>query len=102
MYFITSIIGQQTLERLPQYKQLNSRTFGFYANHLEALVAINENRGNMEECLYDYIVLESIDEGIHPLVKSAEWWKWDTRIKAWIYIKDSPKEYEHITNWALG
>jgi len=53
----------------------------------------------MRECLYDYIVIEKIQPGIHSLTDKEEWYKWDD--KKWIPC-DKPSEFLGVTNWALG
>ena len=97
-WFITAI-APKTPERPRQ-----SRTFGFYNTYTEAYVACKENRGNMVECLYDYLIVEYIEPGIHPEVHLSVWWKWNEFERCWKYIFDeeAPKEFVGITNWALG
>lgn len=79
-----------------------SRTFGFYDHYNDANTAIRENRGNMEECLYDYLILEYIEQGIHPMVLKEEWWMWNTALNRWMELETKPTEFAGIVNWALG
>lgn len=80
-----------------------SRTFGFYNTYNEAYKACEENRGSMEECLYDYLVMEYIEPGIHPMVHSELWWKWNTINRCWDCMhQEKPEEFNGICNWALG
>ena len=37
-----------------------SRTFGYYRGWQAALTAVRENRYDMHECLYNYLVMERI------------------------------------------
>ena len=106
-WFITSICSETTMRELR--KESNSfnlpnisRTFGFYNNHAEASKAVEENRCNMCECLYDYIAMEYIEEGIHPMVHAIEWWMWDEILNRWVSMDKEPKEFEGIVNWTLG
>ena len=101
-WFITSIISDDTLSRFPHYKSTRSRTFGFYNTFNEAYEAVMENRGNMVECLYSYLVMEYIEPGIHPMVHVEEWFKYEDFTKKWVLLSKKPKEYEGIINWALG
>lgn len=109
-WFITSICSQETMEKLREkllpriYLPNKQRTFGFYNTYNEAYEAVKTNRGNMEECIYDYIVMEYIEPGIHPMVHSTQWWKWDIENNTWKFLADNetPKEFNGICNWALG
>lgn len=76
-----------------------TRTFGYYKGWDAAYKAVKENRCNMHECLYQYLVMEQIDEGIHALCQDEQWFKW-TR-NGWKDCK-KPKELQGFTNWALG
>lgn len=97
-WFITSIVNAA------KAKDRNRRTFGFYNSYNEACAAVSDNRGNMEECLYDFLVVEYIEPGIHPLVLIEEWWKWNTQLHRWDKIEkgEVPKSFIGVTNWALG
>lgn len=56
------------------------RTFGFYYDLDEARTALNENRCDLRECLYDYAVIEKLYPKIHPLCfepDDIEWYKYD-------------------------
>lgn len=108
-WFITAICSKETMERIaeqaknPKYTPLRNHTFGFYNSYNEAYEAVSQNRGSMCECLYDYIVLEYIECGIHPMVHAEEWFVWDQHNRMWNYIGvNRPKEFDFVCNWALG
>ena len=94
-WFITTIVMKEV--GVP-----DSRTFGFYNSHVDAYNAINNNIGNMHECLYRNLVLEYIEEGIHPNVYSRYWWKWSNEKNKWMEDEYPPKYLSQITNWAIG
>ena len=96
MWFITAIDSNT------KNKSRMSRTFGFYNEHNDARKAVEENRCDMFEHLYDYLVIEYIESGIHPIVRMDEWYKWNDALKKWEFITDKPKQYSGYTNWALG
>ena len=77
-----------------------TRTFGYHYGFENALNSVHHNHGNMHECLYNYLVMEQIGEGIHALAESYHWFKWDTNI-GWKAC-DRPKWANGLTNWALG
>lgn len=91
MWFITAILTQG--EKVPIH-----RTFGYYEDYWKAKNCVANNYGSMQECLYNYIVVEKIGEGIHALPETEEWYRWDER---WVPC-EKPMECEGIINWALG
>lgn len=96
MWFITSVL----LQTLPIGKVDHSkRTFGFYPNYAQAFDAIKVNCGNMQECLYNYLVLEYIEEGVHGESKSEDWFEWNGF--KWEEC-NKPYDIAGIINWALG
>jgi len=101
-WFLTSVMSMKTIESLPPNRNIIKRTFGFYNAYHGAYKAIQDNIGNMRECLYDYLVLEYIEEGIHPAVHMTDWWQWSNSHNDWYFIGNSPEEFKGITNWALG
>lgn len=101
-WFLTSILSKETVENNPHYKNLEQRTFGFYNHYYDAYKAVHENYGNMCECLYDYLVMEYIEEGIHPLSHKEEWFIFDTKLNRWVSLEKCPLEFEGLTNFALG
>lgn len=92
-WFITTVV---------KYNPHVKRTFGFYDKYQDAYKAIIENRGNMSECLYDYLIVEYIEQGIHPEVHTEEWWWWVEKNKRWENGIEKPENFKSIINWALG
>lgn len=81
-----------------------TRCFGYFPTYDQALVAVNENRGGMDECFYDYLVLEYIKPGIHawyPDDEKQHWFEWNENFNKWVSC-DCPKNFEMICNWAIG
>lgn len=54
----------------------DSRCFGFFFDFKMAESAVKTNAGSMEECLYDYIVIEKQRWGIHAMAAQVQWYKW--------------------------
>lgn len=90
MYFITSTT--------PSIK-IDHRCFGFYDSFNKAWEAVKENRMNMHECLYTNLVIEEINEGIHPQVVNEWWYKWENN--GWAKC-EKPERFTGIVNFALG
>jgi hypothetical protein len=85
----------------------DSRTFGFFNSHVDAFKAVEKNVGNMHECLYKHLVVEYIEEGIHPCVYSRYWWKWEDKStyfepSHWVEDKYPPAYLTQLTNWGIG
>lgn len=53
-----------------------TRCFGFYFTENAARNAALNNRGGMDECLYEYLVIEKQGEGIHAHAKDIQWYRW--------------------------
>ena len=99
MWFITSLllkyesIGNTTLE------VHTKRTFGYFYNLTDAISAIYTNKCDMQECMYNYIVFETIEQGIHPPVKEEIWYHWEKDM--WTHCS-KPSDFSNVVNWAIG
>ena len=96
-WFITALVSKKSTEMVGHH-----RCFGFYNTHNEAAKAVEKNLGDMHECLYDYIVIEYIELGIHPTVEVEHWWRWVKKNKRWEDGIEKPLEFRPTTNFALG
>jgi hypothetical protein len=95
MFLLTAITKPESFG-LP-----DRRCFGFFGTFEKAQTAVDNNTGNMRECLYEYLVIEEINEGIHPHV-IKEWWnKWSENKNKWEPC-DKPEEFFGTVNWSLG
>ncbi len=79
-----------------------NRCFGFYFTRPEAERAILRNSGDMEECLYRYIILEKQGPGIHSLSEQVKWFRWNPYLNgSWVECERPLEErFMGITNWA--
>lgn len=98
MYFLTSIF----LPAKGSDRKRCTRTFGYFLTLQEAMKAREENRGNMMECLYNYLIIERFDPGIHSLAEEVYWAKWDDERNKWKAIDQPPPELVGIINFAIG
>ena len=100
IWFLTAIVVYGTIKgprgEIKAYR--DERTFGYYRGFSKAYQAVKENRGSMEECLYGYLVMERIGEGVHALCADEQWFKWTTK---WTPCR-KPDWAKGLTNWALG
>ena len=80
-------------------KAPKTRCFGFYHQKSDAFEAVKENRYNLHEYLYSFLVIEEFYEGIHSFPEKEIWFKWN--MKKWTSC-DKPKWSNHVVCWALG
>lgn len=97
-FFITAIAYYPDEPRYDKPYKV-TRTFGHYPTQIDAEIAIEDNRCDMQECLYNYIVLEQIDYGIHAFGDNQVWFEW--RDYMWQRI-DKPEWAKGTLNWAIG
>jgi hypothetical protein len=101
MFFITAIyskaIFQPAIARGPQ-----SRCFGYFTDKGESIKTVKTNQSDLHECLYDYIVIEDLKEGLYCGMEFAPaeiWFQWNGT--EWVEcIK--PDFAKSIFNWAIG
>lgn len=97
-YFVTSIAYYER-------KVLTQRTFGYFEHLKDAKRAVKENRCNMVECLYNYLVIEKIPANcIHPVTdpekNGYEYWYY-AEANTWVECY-KPSFSKGLCNWALG
>jgi len=95
MYFLTSIICKEF--GCPPLGA--TRTWGYYSKYEDAYTAALENRFNMIECLYDYLVIEKMSEGIPAMCEKEVWFKEENN--KWVPC-DRPAEVLGTCHWAIG
>ena len=84
MYFITGFIKREFNGQV--FNLGSSRTFGYYMNSSDAKEAVIHNACDMFEGIYNYVVIEHIEEGIYNPASGRLFFKWN----------DEKKEYEEI------
>lgn len=96
MYFITAICNDS---RSDYFR--DRRCFGYYALALDAIKAVTENRGDMHECLYDYLVIERVPQGIHAMPESEIWFRWNDEQNTFV-VTEKPDWSQGYINWSIG
>lgn len=84
---------------------INARCFGYFLTLDDALAAVEENTGNMQEGLYDYLVIEETRPGIHAETVNESWfeWKTDDSQSGWVAItKPDLHGDTTVTNFSMG
>lgn len=96
-WFITAVTLKKESERIPSH-----RVFGFFNSYADAWNTIKNNSGDLHECLYKYLVLEYIEEGIHPQVFVTEYYEWIDNKWEYLHSNHAPEDINYVSNWALG
>lgn len=80
MFFITAMTNVMTdKDRFDseKAKKHTTRCFGYFKDKEVAIEAVKDNVADMWETMYDYIVIEEIDEGIHSFAEVVGWFKYN-------------------------
>lgn len=75
----------------------SKRCIGWFDNTKEALDAVKANKGDMHECLYNYIVIEEVPSGVWKLVTNEVWFTWSMAREEWVPCK-KPRKYRTFAN----
>lgn len=78
MWFITTFerIKPNTEDEFFNFPDFgHQRTWGYYSECEKAVQALHKNFTDMWECLYDYALIEEIDEGICAYAGNRQWFK---------------------------
>lgn len=100
MYFIT-VFEKCELNKTGFPDMGVQRTCGYYRDHITAVYALHENWTDMREGMYDYALIEDIEEGLAPYILDRQWFKWYDERKGYFEI-DDPECVKYLMNFALG
>lgn len=77
------------------------RTFGYFSTLERTEEALKSNEGGMDECLFDYALVEEFGEGVHPESLSMRWYQYNEG--TWEPCEDPrPTDDQSIFNYAMG
>lgn len=96
IYTVTSIKMDKDSDATTFFEH---RCFGWYPNWFEARDAVLANRGNIEECIYDFAVIEEFGPGVPTVSEGETWFKF--KGNKWQPCK-KPRETVGVVNWGLG
>jgi len=74
--------------------------FGWFSSWDAARDAVLKNKCDIRECLYNYVVIEEVPEGIQSCSINEWWFKWNKDNRSYVAI-DKPKETQGIINWGI-
>lgn len=85
IYTITAVAtGPDMFSKLPSGGGIkHQRVFGFFEKEHDVTIAIQENRGEMHEHLYDFLVVEECYPGIHAVASVKQWYLWNYEGRKW-------------------
>lgn len=76
--------------------------YGYFSTFDEVLKSINEDARSVFMETYEYVLIEKMSSGIHPICMDEDrrWFKYNEEINQY----EATKEVEnlHVCNWALG
>lgn len=75
MYFVTGLLVHDNDE--DEHKIQTIRCFGYYKDFLEAEEEVKNNSYDMYEYLYNYVVIEKLDEGIFQVSTERKTYKFN-------------------------
>ncbi len=99
MYFIT------TLERLPSdnvYDCGAMRCVGYYDTFEAAETTVVNNNCDICEYLYNYCVIEKIEQGLYRYALEGGRWFYKYNFEGTYDKIEEPEEFKHIAGFALG
>lgn len=96
IYTLTSIYQSDNIHRSG-----DTRCFGYFCSLADAIRAAEENRCDMQECRYNYLVVEKLGEGIHAMATAIKWYKWNFEKNCWEYTQ-APEWSIDVCNYSIG
>ena len=79
----------------------NSRIVGWYQYKEDAFKVVKENICDINETIYDYVLIEEIEEGLNNPALNRWFFKYNNDTKTYIQI-DEPKKYKHYCGFTIG
>ncbi len=74
MYFVTTF-SKLEKDELGWYNFGSIRTVGYYADLEDARKTVINNAGDICETIYDYAIIEGVEQGLYPITKLQELYK---------------------------
>lgn len=80
---------------------LGMRVVGFYTDKTKAEDTVINNVCDLWETIYDYAVIERIDEGIYKSTHERQFYKYNMDLRKYESIEE-PKELKHFAGFTMG
>jgi hypothetical protein len=102
MYFITGLQKLETNE-LGWLDTGDSRTFGYYSDLDIAKERVIENACDIHECVYDYVLIEDIREGLYQYCDKDHRWLYKFNEETEEYeVINEPECMQNVSGFAIG
>ena len=92
MYFVTSIDNCNRC----------SQPWGFFEEKETAIQALNENWGDMHECVYPYAVIERLSPGLYPPPEERVWFQWMPKKNGFYEIETPECANDYTPSYAIA
>ena len=99
MYFIACFEKIDSSQGLLDIGDL--RVFGYFSAKKDAFNSLKENKCDLHEFLYNYAVVEKIEEGLHPDAEEEYFFKFN-KMSGGFELIDKPIELFHCRNFTIG
>lgn len=103
IYTITSLVWTPN----QHWDKFQKRIVGYFTDIEKAKQCVEEDWGGFCECLYNFIVIEKVYEGLYNLKanhldEQVEWWySHNDESNKWV-VCEKPAEKENIINFGIG
>ena len=78
-----------------------SRVWGWFPTFAAAYRIVAGNITDIQECCYEYALVEEIPPGMSPLQTRCWWWRWDTEKDRWLK-SERPEDFARTLGLTLG
>lgn len=99
MFFIACFEHLPPVER--DYDIGDCRTVGYFDNYNNAALRLHNNACDLYEDIYDYAIIEEVEQGLYPNVKSRKFFKYDKEQDGFFEIEE-PEQLKQFCNFSIG
>ena len=78
------------------------RTVAWFSDLRLAIRAVLNNDGDMYEGGYRYAVIEAVNEGQYPAIKSELWFMWEGNEDGNYQPIPKPNQFFYVSGWSVG
>lgn len=98
IYTITGLTELTTENSWPNFG--DERTFGYYTNKEKAIDAVKHNALDIHETIYNYVIVEEVEEGLYN-PSCTRWWFKYTGNDTYTEIPE-PDFMKHFAGISIG
>lgn len=94
MYFITTIHSKDE-------NSIDTRCVGYFEDLETAKIILENNACDLFECLYEYAVIEKVEEGLYQLPKKEYWFVINKTYDGYVAI-EKPSKFKGWAVFGIG